>query len=445
MASSHRTPRMRTFYVVWTGQLISTLGSGLTAFAVGVWLYQQTGTVSPLAFLLLFKALPVILLSPLAGTLVDRLDKRLTMILSDSGAAFTTLMLALLFSLGRVETWHLYVLVALASVFETFQVPAFFTSLTLLVPDDQYGRASGLTQVARALADILAPMLAGVLMAAIRVQGVLLIDFVTFLAAVSALLLVRFPASSLPADGTSQEHLLLREIMSGFRYIMERPGLSMLLVFFVFVFFLFGFIAALIEPLVLSITSPQVLGLVLSVAGVGLLGGSLTLSAWGGPRRRINGVLGFCLLFGLCVAGIGLRPVPGLIALAAFGAHFSAPFVNGLNQAIWQRIVAESIQGRVFAIQHMATRAAQALAFILAGPLADTVCEPLMAADGSLAGSVGAVLGVGDGRGIGLIFVVAGLLMALLAVLGALNPRLRLVEGDDKTLGSPVHAHGPVG
>ncbi len=431
---------VRVFLVVWSGQLISTLGSGLTAFAVGVWLYQHTGLVSPLALLFLFKALPVILLSPVAGALVDRLDKRVTMILADCGAALTTVMLALLFLSGRVALWQIYLLVALASAFEAFQIPAFLASLTLLVPQEQYGRASGLTQVSRAVADILAPLLAGVLVVTIQVQGILAIDFLTFLVAVMTLLLVRFPRPRRAPVHAPRERLLLGEIAAGFRYIAARPGLSMLLVFFAIVFFLSGLIGALIEPLVLSFTSPQVLGIILSVAGVGLLGGSLTLSAWGGPRRRVNGVLGFCLLFGLCVAVIGLRPVPWLIALAAFGAHFSAPFVNGLNQAIWQNAVDEPIQGRVFAIQQMATRAAQSLAFVVAGPLADRVFEPLLSGGGPLAVSAGAIVGTGTGRGIGLIFVITGLLTALVAFGGALDSRLRSVE--EGVVRVPVHGHG---
>ncbi|MEJ2149218.1 MAG: MFS transporter, partial [Chloroflexota bacterium] len=185
MDTSYRASGMRTFYVVWFGQLVSTFGSGLTAFAVGVWLFQQTGTVTPLALLLLFKTLPVIVLSPFAGALVDRWDRRHVMLLADGVAACTTILLALLFLAGRVGRWQLYGLVALAAAAETLQVPAFLASVSLLVPEAQYGRADGMAQVAQAVADILAPTLAGLLLVTIGVPGVLLIDFATFLVAVA--------------------------------------------------------------------------------------------------------------------------------------------------------------------------------------------------------------------------------------------------------------------
>jgi len=426
--TSYRASGMRTFYVVWFGQLVSTFGSGLTAFAVGVWLFQQTGTVTPLALLLLFKTLPVIVLSPFAGALVDRWDRRHVMLLADGVAACTTILLALLFLAGRVGRWQLYGLVALAAAAEALQVPAFLASVSLLVPEAQYGRAAGLAQVAQAVADILAPTLAGLLLVTVGVPGVLLIDFATFLVAVATLLAVRFPAVR-PAPVALGRNPLA-EFSAGLRVIATRRGLPALLAFFVIVSFLGGLIGALIQPLVLSFTTPQALGLILSVAGAGLLGGSLALSAWGGPARSVDGVLAFCLTFGLCVAAIGLRPLGWLVGLAAFGAHFSAPFVDGLNQAIWQRAVAPAVQGRAFAARQMATRASQALAFVVAGPLADRLFEPLMGAGGPLAGSLGSVMGVGPGRGIGLIFTLAGLLTALTAVGGALSPRLRAVEGE---------------
>ncbi|MEJ2149877.1 MAG: MFS transporter, partial [Chloroflexota bacterium] len=263
--------------------------------------------------------------------------------------------------------------------------------------------------------------------------------FATFLVAVATLMAVRFPAVR-PAPVALGRNPLA-EFSAGLRVIATRRGLPALLAFFVIVSFLGGLIGALIQPLVLSFTTPQALGLILSVAGAGLLGGSLALSAWGGPARSVDGVLAFCLTFGLCVAAIGLRPLGWLVGLAAFGAHFSAPFVDGLNQAIWQRAVAPAVQGRAFAARQMATRASQALAFVVAGPLADRLFEPLMGAGGPLAGSLGSVMGVGPGRGIGQIFTLAGLLTALTAVGGALSPRLRAVEGEGVPRVSvhPVH------
>jgi MFS family permease len=418
---------MRTFLTIWFGQLVSIIGSGLTSFALGVWVYQQTGSVTQLALILLLKALPTILLSPFAGVFVDRWDKRILMIAGDTGAALSSLGIALLFFTGELQVWHIYVGVTIGAVFEAFQLPAYLTTVTLLVPGKHYGRTNGLIQMAQASADIISPTLAGLLMVMVQIHGVLLIDFATYLVAVGTLLLVRLP-SMRRAKSEQSARLLRREIEEGFRYIAARPGLVMLTFYFVLVYFLGGIIAAVVEPMVLSFTTPDVLGVVLSVAGGGLFLGSLLLSVWGGPKRKIDGVLGFCFLFGLFLSLMGLRPSALLIALSAFGAHFTIPFINGSNQAIWQSQVALPLQGRVFALRQMIIRGAQPLAFLIAGPLADAVFNPLLLDGGQLAGTLGRVMGVGSGRGFGLMFVIAGVLTMLIACLGYLQPRLRLVE-----------------
>jgi len=186
----------------------------------------------------------------------------------------------------------------------------------------------------------------------------------------------------------------------------------------------------LITPMMLEIASPQVLGMVISIAGSGMLVSSLAMSAWGGPQRRIAGLLGFELLCGLCIAVMGLRPSAWLIALGAFGAHFTLPIINGSNLAIWQSKVAPDVQGRVFAAQQAIAKAATPLAYLAAGPLADRVFGPALVSGGPLAGSVGQVIGVGPGRGIGLLFIVMGVLTVLATAVAYLNPRIRLVEGE---------------
>lgn len=418
----------RVFLIIWFGQLISIIGSGLSEFALSLWVYQRTGSVTQFAFVFLFKVLPTIVLSPLAGVVVDRWDRRWTMLLSDAGAALSTLAIALLFFSDRLEIWHIYAATACSAAFGAFQVPAYLATTSLLVPPKELGRASGLVQIGQAVADILAPALAGVLVATIQVRGVILIDFATFGVAVLTLLLVRFPRLAAGPDHRTATRSLRQDLADGLAYLAARPGLLNMLLFFAVIYFLGAMIGALVVPLVLEFSSAEVLGLVLSIAGSGLLLGSLALAAWGGPSRRIEGMLGFSLLFGLCILLIGVRASAPLIALSAFGAHFCLPFINGLNQAVWQSKVAPALQGRVFALRQMVTRLAQPLALLVAGPLADRLFEPLLAPTGPLAGSVGALIGVGQGRGIGLLFVVMGLAVLLTTLTASLQPRLRRVE-----------------
>ncbi|MCL5996187.1 MAG: MFS transporter [Chloroflexi bacterium] len=424
------TGGVRTFLTVWLGQLVSIVGSGMTDFALGLYVYQRTQSVTQFALILLCRALPVILISPVAGALVDRWDKRTVMLCSDIVAAFSTLALAVLFISNQLQIWHIYLGVMSVSAAGVFQVPAYLTATTALIPSKHLSRASGMVQVAQACAEIVSPLLAGLLMGAIQVQGVLLADTASFGFSVLTLLVVRFPPTIDPVRDERSAGTLKGQIVEGLTYIRRRPALVTLLAFFAAVYLEGAMIGALIQPLALAFTSPAGLGAILTAGGSGLMLGGIFLSTWGGPVPRINGVLGFLFLFGSGIVLVGLRPSPLLAGIGAFFAHFCMPFVNGCNQAIWQESVPLSLQGRVFAVRQMAARGAQLLALVVVGPLADRAVAPLMNADGLLAGSVGQVIGVGAGRGIALIFVLMGLLAMLTAGIGWLSPRLRCVEAE---------------
>ncbi len=427
---------MTTFTIVWLGQAVSLVGSGLTSFALGVWTFQRTGSATQFALIGLCAVLPRVVLSPLAGAVVDRWDRRWVMIAGDAGAGLSTLMVVLLILSGRLEIWHIYLLTAVSAAFSTVQWPAFMAVTSLLVPKEHLGRANGMTQFGQAASEILAPALAGVLVGTIQLKGVILIDVATFVFAVVTLLLVRLPRPKAAPDSTQEQGSLWHNLGFGWRYIRARPGLMGLLVFFAVVNFMWGMVGALITPMILSWTSSGVLGYIISIAGVGMLAGSLVMSVWGGPQRRIQGVFYGELLSGLCFVLIGLRPSFWPVALGVFGAHLSIAIVYGSNQSIWQTKVGPDVQGRVFATQQMVARAASPLAYLLAGPLADRVFNPLLAASGPLANNVGQILDSGPGRGIGLIFVLMGLAKVAVTLVARSNPHVRDIEDElpDATL-----------
>jgi DHA3 family macrolide efflux protein-like MFS transporter len=422
------THSLLVFLTVWFGQLVSLIGSGLTGFGLGVWVYQRTGSVTLFALIAMCTTLPGIVLSSLAGALVDRWDRRLVMIVSDAVAGLTTLLVALLLLCDRLELGHIYLAMAINSVCSTFQWPAYVATVTLLVPPQHLGRANGLLQLGQAAGRILAPALAGLLVTWFQIHAVLLIDATTFLFALITLLRVRFPRPERRAASMVGEGSLVQEAAYGWRYIIERPGLFGQLLLFMVVNYLLGTVSVLATPLVLAFASPEILGTVLSIGGSGMLVGSVLMSLWGGPRPRIHGVLGFTLLIGLAMMLAGLRPSPGLFALAAFLFFFSLPIVDGSSLAIWQTKVEPSVQGRVLAVRNMIVWSSLPLAYLAAGPLTDRVFEPLLAADGLLASSIGQLIGVGPGRGIGLLFIVMGILTVLVTIAGYLHPRLRWVE-----------------
>jgi MFS family permease len=417
-----------TFLLIWSGQFVSLTGSGLTGFALGVWVFQRTGSVTQFALISLFTALPGIVFSPIAGALVDRWDRRWAMILSDTGSGLCTLGIALLLVANRLEVWQIYILMALSSTFSALQWPAYSAATTLLVPKKHLGRASGMVQLGQAVAQIASPMLAGVLLGVIQIEGIILIDFVTFAFALLTLAVVRVPKPELTAEGKAGQGSLLQEAAYGWKYIKARPGLLGLLLLFATTNFTSGIVQVLFTPLVLSFTTTSVLGTIMSIGGLGFLGGSLTMGIWGGPKVKVNGILIFLVLQASVLFAAGFPPQVAILAAAGFIYFFSHPIINGCSQAIWQSKTAPDVQGRVFSVRRMIAWSSLPLAYLTAGPLADRLFEPLMSEGGMLANSIGQIIGTGQGRGVGLLYILLGLVSMLATATAFLYPRLRRVE-----------------
>lgn len=421
---------MRAFLIIWFGQLISTLGSGLTSFALGVYVYQRTGSVTEFSLAVLSASIPGILLSPIAGVVVDRWDRRGILILSDTGAALSTLAIWVLLGSGKLEIWHIYVANVFNAALGAFQSPAYMASTTLLVPKKYFGRASGLGQLSGAISMILTPILAGFLVVMIKLDGVILIDFATFLFAVITLAVVRIPMPERSVEGKDAPGSLWRGAGFGWVYLKARPGLLGLLVLFAFINFALAFHSVLFTPLILSFADADMLGSILSVGGLGLLVGGTIMSAWGGTPRKIISLMGSLFAFGLAIGLAGLRPDPKLVGASSFVFFLLLPVAQGSSQAIWQSKVAPDIQGRVFATRSLISSMIRPLAMVIAGPLADRVFEPLMLGNSPLAGLLVTFTGSGPGRGIGVIFVVMGLFICLAVGIACLNPHIRNVEAE---------------
>jgi DHA3 family macrolide efflux protein-like MFS transporter len=193
---------MRAFTIVWFGQLVSLLGTAMTGFALAYWAYITTGTATALALVGFFAFAPTILVSPIAGALVDRWNRKLMMMLSDLAAISSTVIIFLLYSANSLQIWHLYITGAFASVFGAFQFPAYSAAVTTMVSKKQYGRASGMLSTAQFASGIFAPILAAALIITpIGIGGILMIDILTFLVAIGALLIVHIPQPAVTEEG----------------------------------------------------------------------------------------------------------------------------------------------------------------------------------------------------------------------------------------------------
>jgi MFS transporter, DHA3 family, macrolide efflux protein len=417
--------------------VVSLLGSSLTGFGLGIWVYQETGSVTRLALVMLAVTVPGVLLAPIAGVYVDQLDRRVVMFAMDAIAGASTLVLALLFLTDTLAFWHILAATAVTSAAQAFQEPAYLAAIPTLVGKEQLGRANGLVQLGPAFGTLVAPLAAGALLATSGVWAILIADVVTFTVALVTLAIVRFPP--IPRSLDSGESVPMRvQAWSGLRYLRARPGMWRLLLVFAGMNLLFGFVSVLYPPLFLSFTSELVLGAVLSVAGLGMVAGSLLMSAWGGPRRRVAGLMVMLGAIGIAIVLTGWRPMVPLAALGTLGVMFILPMATCTSQTLWQLKIPLDMQGRVFSTRRMLSVAATPIAYLLAGPLADRIFEPAMTDGGPLADIFGPIIGTGAGRGIGLMFILVGLATVALAASTWLDPKIRNLETDYPDIDMPA-------
>ncbi len=184
---------MRGFTILWLGQIVSLLGSAMTWFAFTIWAWKTTGSITALSIVSFSAFLPTVLFAPLAGTFVDRWNRKLVMMLSDAATAIGTLVVLILYATDNLQIWHIYIVSILAGFFTAFQYPAYTAAMTTMLPKNQYARASGMLGLAVALSGILAPVFAAALLGPIGMTGIMIIDLVTFLAAFGTLLWIDVP------------------------------------------------------------------------------------------------------------------------------------------------------------------------------------------------------------------------------------------------------------
>lgn len=418
----------RDFTLVWAGQFVSIVGSGITGFGLSVWVYQETGSATQFAVVMVLATLPMVLLWPAAGVAADRWGRREAMMLSDAGAGLSSLSVLLLLVFGVLEVWHVYLAAAVHSSFGAFQWPAYSAAVPDLVAKKHLGRANGLVELGIAGGRVLGPLFGGALLATTGLGAILAIDVVTFLAALVTLLLVRIPRPAI-ADGEAPADRM-REAFRGWTYIRARPALVALIVFFVLTNFTSAVPQVLLTPLVLSFGTEVELGAVMSILGIGMVIGGLIMTISGGPRRLVVGMLGAVALQGAAFVGYGLIESVAWVAAAGFVYGVCLTIIRGTHQTLWQRKVPADVLGRVSAFRSAVVGLPYPAAFFTAGVLADLLFEPAMAADGVLADSIGYVLGTGPGRGTALLVVLAGVLTIVFCAAAYADRRIRHLENE---------------
>ena len=422
---------MVAFIIIWIGQIVSVLASSMSHFALSIWMYQQTESATAMGLMQVFFITPFLIMSPIAGVMVDRYNRKLMMMVSDLTAGIATFAILLLSALNRLEFWHLYITAVLYGIGNTFQWPAYSAAISTMVPKEQLGRVNGLMSLMEAGPGVIAPLLAGALLPLIGLTGLLTIDVATFLFAIGALMFVFIPQPPRTEEGRQGAGSIWKEAAYGFQYIFKRPSLLGLQLIFFFGNLFSGIAFTVMAPMILARTQNNslIFGSVQSAGAIGMVIGGVIMSAWGGFKRRSHGVLiGWILtgIIGTSLLGIG-RGLELWIPAIVLG-EMLIPLINSSNQALWQAKVAPDVQGRVFSARRLIAWFTNPISPIIAGVLADFVLEPRMRIESGLSGIFGGLVGTGPGAGMGLLMVFCGLGASLVGLSGYFIPAVRNAE-----------------
>ena len=365
----------KLFFIIWGGQAFSIFGSNLIEFSLIWYLTDKTGSATVLSLNMMFYLLPFLILSPFVGALVDRWNRRRVMILADTFIAVTTFLIMGMFYWQIIQPWHIYIVIFLRSSAGLFHLTAMQASTSLMVPEEQLNRVNGLNMALRGGMNIIAPPIGAILIETIAMHQILMIDIITAVLAIMPLLFVLIPQ---PANGKS-EQVSIREvgtdIRDGIAYASKWKGMMQVMLISMLVNFAFNPITALM-PLVVKkhfLGGALQLSWVEMAIGIGIVVGGLTLSIWGGFKKRIITIM-LCLgLTGLGFAVIGYLPSDGIYYCVSlmFMVGIVLPFIDGLIIPIIQSKGSPEYQGRLMTLLTFSSKILVPVSMLIAGPVAD--------------------------------------------------------------------------
>jgi MFS family permease len=373
---------------------------------------------------------PFLLITPIAGVMVDRHNRKLMMMVSDLAAGLATIAILVLQAFGVLEVWHLYAAAIFQGLGNAFQWPAFSATISTMLPKEQYGRANGMMSLVQMGPGVIAPMMAGGLLPLIGLTGILSLDVVTFLLAILVLLFVHIPQPPQTEEGAQAQGHILQEAAFGFRYIFARPSLLGLQLVFFFGNLCAGIAFTAVAPMILLRTGNDSvsLGAVLSAGAIGGVVGGVVMSIWGGFKRRVHGVLAGWIAASLFFSLVGVGTwLPLWVAASALSSLFG-PLIDGSNQAIWQAKVAPDLQGRVFSARMLIAWITNPISPLIAGLLGDYVLEPAMRVPSGLSSLFAWLVPTGPGAGMGLLIFISSFGGILAGVAGYLSLHTRNAE-----------------
>ncbi|MBA2657660.1 MAG: MFS transporter [Tatlockia sp.] len=421
---------MNYFLIIWFGDLISTIGSGLTAFSLGAYAFQLTGKASSTAMILLLSFLPTFLFRPLGGVLADRMNRPLLIFLSSIGSAISIFSMYPFLIQAKPELLYLYPGLIFGALFFSLQNPAYKAIISDLIPQELYSKASGLTQLSNAAQFLISPVLGGILMSYFSISTIILVDACSFLLCASSAFLIWMilKTNQKTVKAPKKRLNVMLELYEAWQALLANRAVFLLVCLVSVLLFYIGLIQALLTPMVLSFADINQLGRAQSACAVGMLAASLMISVVQRKQTNVTILIWSLFAMGICFSFIGMVANIWAVIIPGFLFFVALPFANSSIDVLIRSNIATEKQGRIWSLISAFTYLGSILAYGCAGFLSDKLFNPLLMSDGALASSLGKIFGIGPGRGIAVLFFISGMLVVLLSIIIARTVAIKKLE-----------------
>jgi len=401
---------LKNFLILWSSQSLSQLGSNMTSFSIIVWAFEKQDSVLSISLLTICSLLPSILLSFLAGTFIDKWNKKIIMLMSDTIAAICSVFVLVLLFNNRLEISYLYIINIILGITNAFQSPASSVAVTMIVPKEYYIKISGLQSLSSSMVTTFTPLVATAIYAFGGMKVILFIDLTTFFVAFIALLCcVKIPDYVIYKK--EQKSSAFADCLDGVSYIFNNRGILHLIIFMGFVNLIASIYNCNLTPMILARTdnNKNILGVVTSFVGIGGVIGSILVTIKKPSKSKVNTIFNsITFSFLICNTLLGVGRNVYIWSLAVLAGHIAVPFLTGNVESIMRTKVPIDIQGRVFSARNTIQYATIPIGYILGGILADKCFEPIMASNSIFKQLLSIIVGSGKGSGIAIIFIIIG-------------------------------------
>lgn len=424
----------KKFLIIWLGELISNIGSGMTAFGLGVYVWQLTHSAVDVSMVEMAALLPTILLCPAAGVLADRFDRRLLMILGDTVSAFGLIVMLVLMNTGHILVWQICLCVGFGSVFVALIDPAYKSTITDLLTEDEYAKVSGMVSIASSSKFLISPIIGGLILAVSGIEVILTIDIMTFVVTVVAIFSVR--KSLAVKSQVNKKMNFFKDLKEGWLIILESKGVMLLVVLVSVLMFYMGFIQVLSKPMILSFTSEKTTGILQTVVACGMMVSSIMIGSGILKSKYVNVMVASFIVSGITMVGFGATTSIPVIIISGFLFFASLPYATTSIDVLIRKSIDNEKQGRAWGLISLISQLGFVIAYVLAGVLADYVFNPALVEGGVLADTVGKIIGTGETRGIGFLIIIAGLGLIITALIVSKSKSIREMETQKEAVGS---------